>query len=105
MPMQRKISIETTSSENYYEGAPRAFFDPDPLEAKTQDQIFWTNYDTEAHWPGRLLQDGPIDKTYFMPNQIAPNGDSSSSFSPSTARTLTYACSLHPDEQGTIIVS
>lgn len=102
MPMQRKISI----NENPYGDSPRVVFDPDPLEAKKQDQIFWTNYDTEqAHWPGRLLDDGTIDETYFMPNQIAPNGDSSSSFSPSTARTLNYACSLHPDERGSIVVS
>lgn len=101
MPSQRKISIDPNSEWD----SPRAVFDPDPLEAKTRDQIFWTNNDSEAHWPGRLNDDGTIDKTFFMENQIAPNGDTSPTFSPAVPATLEYACSLHPDEQGTINVT
>ena len=69
------------------------------LDAKTGDQIFWTNNDDEAHWPGL-----PDDDTFFMPNQIAP-GSTSSIFAPGLAETLNYVCSLHPDETGTIEVT
>ena len=81
-------------------------FNPNPLSANTLDQIFWVNNDdTEAHWPGLVKSDGNIDATFFMPNQIAPGGDSSPIFSPSTAATLDYACSLHADETGSLIIT
>jgi plastocyanin len=81
-------------------------FDPPDLPAQPLDQIFWTNNDPdEAHWPGLLDDEGNIDKTFFMPNQIAPNGDVSATFAPTAAATFKYACSLHPEEQGTITVT
>lgn len=101
MPFQRRIDIDPNPDGD----SPRAVFDPDPLEANPRDQIFWTNNDGEAHWPGRLNDDGSIDRTFFMPNQIAPNGDVSAIFSPSAPATFEYACSLHPDERGTIQVT
>ena len=81
-------------------------FDPPVLNAKKGDQIFWTNNDKEAHWPG-LPEEGalPDEPKFFMPNQIAPGG-TSSVFSPGRApETFNYACSLHPDEKGKIIVT
>ena len=100
MPNQRKINIRPTMG-----GPPNAGFDPDELAAQARDQIFWTNRDKVAHWPGLLNADGTIDKTFFMPNQIAPQGDTSPIFSPSKPATFKYACSLHPDEQGVITVT
>lgn len=73
-------------------------FDPLVLNASPGDQIFWTNNDDEAHWPGL-----PGNNTFFMPNQIAPGG-TSSIFSPSATATYDYVCSLHPGETGTITI-
>jgi plastocyanin len=100
-PLQRQINI----NKNVPGPAPRVTFDPDPLAAFTRDQIFWTNNDTEPHWPGLLNADGTINTTFFMPNQIAGNGDTSATFSPSTPATFTYVCSLHKDEKGTITIT
>lgn len=81
-------------------------FDPPTLNANILDQIFWTNNDKDqAHWPGLLNNDGTINTTFFMPNQIAPNGDTSPIFSPSNPATYSYACSLHPNEKGTITIT
>jgi len=87
-------------------GNPRVKFDPDPLQANTLDQIFWTNNDSQPHWPGLLKADHTIDKTFFMPNQIAQDGNTSTVFSPSQAGTLNYQCSLegHQNETGSIVV-
>lgn len=100
MAIQLQINIDTNFS-----GFPRVTFSPSPLAASARDQIFWTNNDGEAHWPGLLNNDGTINATFFMPNQIAPNGDTSATFSPAVAASFTYACSLHPDEQGVINVT
>jgi plastocyanin len=88
-------------------GPARVKFDPDPRKANPLDQIFWTNNDTVAHWPGLKNADGSINATFFMPNQIAPNGDVSPSFSPAQAFIYTYACSLpgHGNETGTIQIT
>lgn len=101
MAIQRQISI------NPAHGTPRVEFDPDPRDARVFDQIFWTNNDTVAHWPGLLNSDDTIDATFFMPNQIAPNGDTSPTFAFSNpaADPIRYACSLHPDEKGEIKVT
>lgn len=83
---------------------PRAKFAPNPLtQVAPGDQIVFVNDDSVAHWPGLLNPDGSINKTYFMPNQIAPHS-TSDAFSPAADATLQYACSLHPDEKGTIQV-
>lgn len=105
MPKQVRITIKKKS-----EGASPVF-DPDPAKADLGDQIFWSNKDTKAHWPGRLVKEGTtekIDKTFFIPHKVAGNGDVSSSWGAAIAnRTYEYACSLHPDdpdERGTIVV-
>jgi plastocyanin len=100
MAIQRKISINKKVPP-----PPKVTFAPNPSPANALDQIFWTNYDSEAHWPGLLNADGTINKTFFMPNQIAPDGDSSPIFSPSSPASFTYACSIHPDERGIINVT
>ena len=100
MPIQRQIKINKNSNGI-------VTFDPADLNADTRDQIFWTNNDDkEPHWPG-LREDGKINATFFMPNQIAP-GDSSPIFSPFKAETFEYVCSIHPQtasEQGKITVA
>mgnify|MGYP003701175851 CR=1 FL=1 len=100
MAIQLKISIDKT-----VQPPPGVTFNPNPLAASARDQIFWTNYDSVAHWPGLMNADGTINKTFFMPNQIAQDGDSSPIFSPSAAASFKYACSIHPDEQGVINVT
>jgi plastocyanin len=97
MPNQLQININRS--------ATGVIFSPNPLAANALDQIFWTNNDNVPHWPGLLNADGTINKTFFMPNQIAANGDTSATFSPSKPATLPYACSLHPNEKGTITVT
>jgi plastocyanin len=82
-------------------------FDPDPLQANTRDQIFWSNNDDKPHWPGLADDTGKvINPTFFMPNQIAGNGDVSAIFTTNaTDTTYPYACSLHPNETGTIKIA
>jgi plastocyanin len=67
-------------------------------QVQVGDQIFWSNDDTAPHWPA--LDGNP---TFFMSNQIAGTS-TSSSFTPSREETITYICSLHPGETGTIEV-
>ena len=91
MALQRQIKINRDGGN--------VTFDPSELNAKAGDQIFWTNNDDEAHWPGL-----PDDDSFFMPNQIAPGG-TSSIFSPGRPDVFDYVCSIHPDETGTITVT
>jgi len=101
MPLTWNINISPNMQK-----PPRVHFDPNPLDNEVEpgDQIFWANNDRAAHWPGLQNSDGTINETFFMPNQIAPNS-TSAAFSPATSGTLNYACSIHPDEKGTIQVS
>lgn len=101
MGIERQITITTKAG-----GSPRITFTPGSLPANVADQVFWTNNDTQPHWPG-LVVGSDINKTFFMPNQIAPNGNTSSVFSPGQPGPLTYKCSLegHQDETGTIVVT
>lgn len=99
MPFNWTININRKSPQ-----PPLVEFDPNPLQqAAAGDQIFWANNDTVAHWPGLQNPDGSINKTYFIPNQIAPDS-TSDAFSPGADGTLNYVCSIHPDEKGTIEV-
>jgi hypothetical protein len=98
MPIQRRITIKTAPPGS----SPRVTFDPNPLQAGQMDQIFWSNDDTQPHWPGV-----PGNPTYFMPNQIAPGGDVSPVFSTVTSGTINYVCSLpgHQNESGSIVIA
>lgn len=98
MPQQVPIDIKKTGSP------PSVTFDPNPVDVVARDQIFWVNHDTVPHWPGLDNGDGTINNTFFMPNQIAGNGDQSATFSTQVVGTLNYACSLHPTEKGVINV-
>jgi plastocyanin len=103
MPFQWNIQINLNP-----QSPPRVTFSPNPLPVVVRDQIFWTNNDPDQpHWPGKLNDDGTIVEDFFMPNQIASGGDSSATWSPiqDDPPTYDYACSLHPDEKGTINVS
>jgi|SRR5882724_9783989 plastocyanin len=97
MPNQSQIKITKVAGV--------VAFSPNPLTVVALEQIFWTNNDDTPHWPGLLNSDGTINTTFFMPNQIAGGGDPSPVFSPSMPITYQYACSLHPTEKGTIVVS
>ncbi|MBZ5524348.1 MAG: hypothetical protein LAP21_19090 [Acidobacteriia bacterium] len=94
MPFQWLIKISKSTP---------ATFNPNPLNAVVGDEIVWSNNDGQPHWPG-LVQGGTINKTFFMPNQIAPNS-TSTTFIPNAAGPLAYQCSLHPNETGTIQVA
>jgi plastocyanin len=107
--LQRRVSIDPSP-------LTRVSFDPSTLNVEVGDQIFWTNNDSQPHWPGlKNPADGSIDTTFFMPNQIAEVSDlgpsSSSIFSPGATGTLQYVCSLHCEagqpcsEEGTIVVT
>lgn len=91
MALQRQIRIKR-------EGGT-VTFDPPDLDANVGDQIFWTNDDDQAHWPGLSGND-----TFFMPNQIAPQS-TSPIFSPGAAAQYDYVCSLHPGETGKITIT
>lgn len=100
MPFQWNIEINRDPQSS------KVTFNPDPLPVVVLDQIFWTNNDPEQpHWPGRLNADGTIDKAFFIPNQIAPKGDVSATWAPTVSDTYDYACSLHTDETGKLIVA
>ena len=100
MPFQWNIQINLNP-----QSPPRVTFSPNPLPAAVRDQIFWTNNDANPHWPGLVNADGSINKTFFMPNQIAGGGDTSAVFAPSLAGTLNYADSLNPSLKGSITVT
>jgi plastocyanin len=76
----------------------RLSVDPSPLNVEPGDQIFWTNNDSQPHWPSLKNADGTIDNSFFMPNQIAGTSDmgpsTSPTFSPGVEGTLTYVCCL-----------
>ena len=86
--LQRRISVDPSP--------PEVSFDPSSLPVEPGDQIFWTNNDSQPHWPGLKREDGSIDETFFMEYQIAGD-DSSATFSPGVAGTLQYVCSIHRD--------
>ncbi|HWZ46072.1 MAG TPA: hypothetical protein VNW97_21545 [Candidatus Saccharimonadales bacterium] len=95
MPFQWPITISS--------GTP-AKFSPDPQSMDVGDEVFWTNNDSQPHWPGLVNPDGTINTTFFMPNQIAPKS-TSTTFIPNASGALPYKCSLHPNESGTIQVA
>ena len=99
MPEQVQINI------NKKTGGGGVQFDPATVTVKVLTQIFWTNNDANPHWPGLVNADGSINKTFFMPNQIAGGGDTSAVFAPSLAGTLNYADSLNPSLKGSITVT
>ena len=109
MAIERPITITTKQGG----GSPRITFSPDPLQAKEADQIFWTNNDTQPHWPMRT--DGTLPSQIWMEYPI-PRDTSSSGvtfFNPDTITnqrtpyTVEYFCAVegHEGETGTIKVT
>ncbi len=101
MPFSWNININPNPAKPSQANFDPPFLGPPKQQVEPGDQVFWANNDTQAHWPGLLAPDGSINKSYFMPNQIAPNSQSSI-FAVGSSGTLKYACSLHPGEIGTI---
>jgi plastocyanin len=75
-----------------------AAFQPDPSGVQAGDKIHWDNQTTEAH----LL----VTSTGFQTNKIAPGEVSSRGLviGNHPGQPVTYSCSLHPQEQGTITI-
>jgi plastocyanin len=98
--LERRVSVDPSP--------PKVSFEPSPLDVEVGDQIFWTNNDSQPHWPGLKSADGSIDNEFFVPYAIAGD-DTSEIFSPGVAGTLEYVCSIHRDppcsEAGTIVVT
>ncbi|MGH8562785.1 MAG: cupredoxin domain-containing protein [Gammaproteobacteria bacterium] len=98
--LERRVSFDPS-------GLCRVRFEPSLLAVTLGDQIFWTNNDSQPHWPGIQNEDGSIDETFFMPYQIAGD-DTSPTFAPGVEGKLKYVCSIHRDppcsEPGTIEV-
>jgi hypothetical protein len=83
-----------------------ATFDPNPLAAHANDNVFWYNSDqTNAHWPAPSA----AEKTGWFDYQIPPDAQSNQialpPMSPPAAYTLNYVCALHPNEKGQIEVT
>jgi plastocyanin len=77
---------------------PAVFSFDEPPQIQVGDQVFWSNDDTVAHWPA--VTGNP---TFFMDFQIAPKS-TSPAFAPGNVGPISYFCSLHPTETGTIDV-
>ena len=72
-------------------------YDPNPLNASENDQIFWSNNDDKVHWPGL-----PGNDTYFMEDKIQP-GNSSDTFilkGVPKGGSIAYIDSEHPKAPG-----
>lgn len=103
MAIERRIIITPKTPG----GSPRVTFDPNPLQANQADQIFWTNNDTVAHWPGLVDGNGNVQPQFFMSYQIAGGGGTSTVFSTTVLGTLNYICTIagHENEKGSIVIS
>jgi plastocyanin len=102
MAIERPINIRTNAPG----ASPRVSFDPNPLQANPADQVFWTNNDSQPHWPGRVDDTGKVQPDFFMSYQIAPNGGTSPVFSTVVVGTLKYVCTIkgHENETGSIVI-
>jgi plastocyanin len=95
MPFVWRINIK----KNPTKGQPAIFSFEETPQVAVGDAIFWSNQDTVAHWPGLPNQDKA-----FIPNKIAKNS-TSQVFTPSRSGTISYICSIHPNESGVIQVA
>jgi len=98
MPFTWRINI----TKNPVPSKPAIFTFDQPPQVEVGDQVFWANEDTVAHWPALSPPTG-ANVTHFMAFQIAPRS-TSPAFAPAAVGTITYVCSLHPGESGTINV-
>jgi len=70
-------------------------FDPATITIKAGQTVVWTNHDTAAH---TVVAD---DNSWASPN-ISKGSTYSHTFT--TAGTVTYHCSIHPNMKATVIV-
>ena len=94
MPFAWRINI----TKNPKPGQPAIFTFEETPQVEIGDVIFWSNQDKVAHWPG--LKE---NATALMANQIAAHS-TSPVFAPGQPGTITYICTLHDGEEGTIVV-
>ncbi len=74
----------------------------DPLKAVQGDIVSWNNTTDQEHWP---VPDDPDTYGSFMTDPIKPDSASTAYNIISTAgTTISYHCSLHPDEHGKVVV-
>lgn len=97
MPFTWRINIKKNPATP--SGQPALFeFDQAP-QIQVGDQIIWSNDDSRPHFP---TPDDP--SLVFMTNQIAAKS-TSPAFSPDAPGKISYSCSLHLNECGTIEVT
>ena len=104
MPFTWQININKNANGTGYNYSPESL-----TNVAIGDVIIWTNNDSIPHWPALKNGSAPLNKTYFMANQIAPNSPSAN-FVPGVTGTFTYVDSLDYDPDsapptGTIVVS
>lgn len=84
------VATDTVAIQNFA-------FSPATITVKVGTKVTWTNKDSAAHTVTGDTNDGPASGT------LAQNA--SYSFTFSKAGTFKYACSIHPDMKGTVIVT
>src|SRR5258706_16077480 len=93
----------------------KVVFDPPQITLAGNDFVIWVNQDPKAAPDGRhqpTLQGQPAD--FWMDNSLPPAVEgqpaattAAIAFGPQikgTDQNITYACGLHPDEVGTILI-
>ena len=102
------MSTKTIQINKAEGGSSLATFDPVDVSLNAGDSLQWYNSDDEPHWPAILSV--PQKQWWFPEAAISSKASSpaTASFAPpsdgTTPYKLTYNCSLHPKEQGTITV-
>jgi plastocyanin len=105
MPDLYKVNIKPDGNGN-------VVFDPSTLTVNAGDQISWTNFDSVAHLPGVVNDDGSF--VGLVDNSVPGHGGVSNTFSPSaqydSTQTIqqpysfTYTCCDNTSIKGTINV-
>jgi plastocyanin len=72
-------------------------FSPATITVKVGTKVTWTNKDSAAHTVTGDSNDGPASGTLAQ--------GASYSFTFSKAGTFSYACSIHPNMKGTVVVT
>lgn len=76
------------------------FFIPVSLPINQGESVSWSNSDSEAHQPAPV---GEPATTWFA--EPVPSGTVSATVAFPNAGTVQYECALHPNEQGSIVVT
>lgn len=86
----KTVATDTVAIQNFA-------FSPETITVKVGTKVTWTNKDSAGHTVTGDTSDGPASDTLAQ--------GASYSFTFSKAGTFTYACSIHPDMKGTVIVT